>query len=202
MNVVEVFADVCCPFTHVGLRRLVQRRREIDSHLVLRVRSWPLELVNGAPLDAALIAAEVEELRLQVAPDLFAGFEPSRFPPTSLPALGLAAAAYQHDLASGERLSLLLRDALFEHGHDISQPDELEELATAAGLPGLAVAGQAVVDDWTEGRQRGVVGSPHFFVGQSDFFCPAMRIERIDGHLRIARDRAGFEEFIERCTRP
>src|SRR3954464_13451066 len=47
---IEVFADVACPFTHVGLCRLVARRRESNSDAVLWVRAWPLELVNGEPL--------------------------------------------------------------------------------------------------------------------------------------------------------
>ena len=29
MTVIEVFADVTCPFTHVGLRRFVERRGEL-----------------------------------------------------------------------------------------------------------------------------------------------------------------------------
>ena len=52
----------------------------------LRLRAWPLELVNDAPLDADLIADEVAALRAHVAPDLFAGFDPQHFPKTSLPA--------------------------------------------------------------------------------------------------------------------
>lgn len=65
---IEVFADVVCPFTHVGLRRLVERRHELGSSAVLRVRAWPLELVNGEPLAADVVAEEVRELREQVAP--------------------------------------------------------------------------------------------------------------------------------------
>ena len=67
-GVVEVYADVCCPFTHVGLVRFVQAREERGGGPVLHVRSWPLELVNGRPLDPAFIAEEVEEIRQQVAP--------------------------------------------------------------------------------------------------------------------------------------
>lgn len=70
---IDVFADVVCPFTHIGLRGLVERRREFGSSTVLRVRGWPLELVNGAPLAADVVAEEIRELRRQVAPDLFAG---------------------------------------------------------------------------------------------------------------------------------
>src|SRR5947209_6984790 len=97
---IEVFADVACPFTHVGLRRFVSQREASGRRdLVLRVRAWPLELVNGVPLDAAFIAEEVGDLRAQVAPALFAGFDERRFPHSSLPALALAAAAYEEGAA-------------------------------------------------------------------------------------------------------
>src|SRR5580765_3971359 len=97
MKTVEVFADVRCPFAHVGLRRLAGRLAAAGADVAFWVRAWPLELVNGAPLEGALIAEEVDELCDQVAPDLFAGFDPSRYPATSLPALGLAASAYRQD---------------------------------------------------------------------------------------------------------
>ncbi|MBX3286415.1 MAG: disulfide bond formation protein DsbA, partial [Actinobacteria bacterium] len=94
--VVEVFADLGCPFTHVGLRRFVERRAERgrgDVHLL--VRSWPLEVVNGTPLDADFIAEEVDDIRAAVAPDLFTGFAATAFPASSIPGLALAAAAYR-----------------------------------------------------------------------------------------------------------
>ena len=79
MTAIEVFADVTCPFTHVGLRRLVDLRTQLgrpDVHL--RVRAWPLEIVNGQPLDPDFIAEEVDDIRGQVAPDLFEGFAQPR----------------------------------------------------------------------------------------------------------------------------
>src|SRR6478735_6336015 len=40
---IEVFADVRCPFAHVGLRRLVERRRALGRDDVrLVVRAWPM----------------------------------------------------------------------------------------------------------------------------------------------------------------
>jgi hypothetical protein len=52
VSIIEVFADAGCPFTHVGLRRLVEHRDHAGrDDVVLRVRAWPLELVNGHPLD-------------------------------------------------------------------------------------------------------------------------------------------------------
>jgi len=40
---VTVFADIVCPFTHVGLRRLTQRRDQFKSSNRLLVNAWPLE---------------------------------------------------------------------------------------------------------------------------------------------------------------
>jgi 2-hydroxychromene-2-carboxylate isomerase len=198
---IEVFADVRCPFTHVGLHRLVDRRRQLGREgVVLWVRAWPLELVNGAPLDPALIAEEVEELRAQVAPELFAGFEPDRFPVSSMPALRVAAAAYAQSAASGERVSLALRRAVFEDGRDIADPTVLAAIVSDVGLAGLAEAtDEDVVADWREGEQRGVVGSPHFFVADESWFCPALDITRRDGHLQISSDAAAFERFVAAC---
>lgn len=197
---IEVFADVACPFTHMGLRRLVDRRRELASTVVLRVRAWPLELVNGEPLAADLVAEEVRELREQVAPDLFAGFDATRFPATSLPAMDLAAAAYRRSAPLGERVSLALRHALFEEGRDIAATDVLAGIAGAHGLGDPdAVDRSAVLADWREGHRRGVLGSPHFFVDDESFFCPALEITRVDDRLRITRDTAGFEAFLARA---
>ncbi len=123
MRVLEVFADVWCPFTHVGLRRLVtERDRRGRQDVVVRVRSWPLELVNGAPLASALAAEEIHALREVVAPELFRGFDEQTFPSTTLPALGLTALAYRRNDQTGERMSFALRTALFEEGRDVSDP--------------------------------------------------------------------------------
>ena len=199
--VIEVFADVGCPFTHVGLRRFVQRREQAGrSDVRLRVRAWPLEIVNGAPLDPDLIAEEVEDLRHTVAPDLFAGFAPERFPATSLPAMALAAAAYQQDLDLGLVVSLELRSQLFEQGLDISRPEVLAQVAQQHGLTFDPEDHASVLADHAEGVARAVIGSPHFFTPDGSFFCPALDISRdADGHLRIAADPARFEAFISTC---
>ena len=201
MSTIEVFADVRCPFTHVGLRRLVERRTVLGRDDVqLRVRAWPLELVNDAPLDADFIAEEVDEIREQVATDLFAGFDVAAFPSSSLPSLALAAKAYGVSIAAGEQVSLALRDAVFEHGRDIGEDDVLAEIGAAAGVEMPDAADhRRVLDDWAEGRERGVIGSPHFIVAETGFFCPALDIERVDGHLRIRTDGHAFDAFVERC---
>lgn len=201
MTVLEVFADVGCPFTHVGLRRVVDLRTELGRHdLTLRVRAWPLEIVNDQPLDPHFIAEEVDDIRRQVAPTLFEGFSEASFPASSLPALTLAAAAYDGDLATGERVSLALRDLLFEQGVDIADVEVLQRLAAEHGVAFDPTDTRQVLADHAEGVERGVIGSPHFFTPAGGFFCPSLDVHRDDdGHLRITADPAGFDRFIATC---
>lgn len=201
MTVIEVFADVGCPFTHVGLRRFVQRRAELGrDDVVLRVRCWPLEVVNGTPLDAHFIAEEVDDIRSQVAPDLFVGFDEASFASTFLPAMALAAAADAADPKVGEQVSLALRDLVFEQGVDVARADVLDQLARDHGVQADLSDTSAVLADHAEGVARGVVGSPHFFTPDGGFFCPSLDVGRDDGgHLRVTADPAGFERFLASC---
>ncbi len=199
---IEVFADIWCPFTHVGLRALAEERvRRGRTDVTLWVRAWPLELVNGEPMDGHHAAERGKALHDQVAPGLFTNMNPDSFPSTTLPALALVGRAYRIDHHIGERAAFAVRDALFEHGTDISDPSVLQALADdlAVGMPD-ADDHQRVLADYEEGKRRGVVGSPHFFAAGESAFCPALRISRdADDHLVIAADRHRLGEFIDRC---
>ena len=202
MKVIEVFADIWCPFAHVGLRCVVERRTELKREdAVLHVRSWPLELVNGAPLDPITTELHVQELRAQVAPDLFQRFDPKHFQTTTLPALAWVHAAYEMDKRRGEAVSLALRNALFEHGVDVSDPDALSDIVRAEGVNSFgATDEQAVLADWREGTERGVKGSPHFFCGHADAFCPSLDIFKDGtGHLEVQRNMNVLDTFLESC---
>lgn len=195
---VEVFADITCPFTHVGLTEFVRARRAAGrDHPLLIVRSWPLELVNDHPATPASVAGKVNALRASVAPDLFVGFDPDQFPTTSIPALALAGAAYANNTRTGEAVSLALRHALFEEGRDIADPDVLAALAAGFGVQAPAPGDdRGVRADWAEGQRRGVRGSPHFFVGDRAWFCPTLHIDEADGQLRVGRDPQAEAEFL------
>jgi len=201
LTVIEVFADVVCPFTHVGLRRFVARRAELGrDDVTLRVRAWPLEIVNAQPLDPQFIAEEIDDIRRQVAPALFQGFTEAAFPVSSLPALTLAAAAYDESLATGERVSLALRDLLFEQGIDIADTTVLARLACHHDVSVDLTDSRRVLEDHAEGLASGVVGSPHFFTPAGGFFCPSLDVHReAGGHLRITADTAGFDRFVATC---
>ena len=199
VHVVEVFADVACPFTHAGLLRISAWRTDHGlTEPLVRVRAWPLELVNGGRLQGSAIAPKVAALRAGVTPDLFAGFDPNRFPPTSLPAMVSEAAAYRRAPTVGEQFSFAVRTALFEDGLDIADPDVLRAIRKDVGAPDPTSEDEAtVMADYEEGRRRGVIGSPHYFTGDGGFFCPSLRIEhRAHGALDVGFDVDGFQQFI------
>ena len=196
-TVVEVYADITCPFTHVGWQRFVEGRAAVGRpDLTLRVRPWPLELVNGKPLGADFVAEEIEEIRPQVAEHLFLGFDTASFPSSTLAAHALAEAAYDLGLDVGESVSLELRKLLFEEGADVSDAVELAALDARHNIV-TAKSTNDVIDAYQTGITRGVKGSPHFFVGSADFFCPGLDIQRdSDGHLHVTADPETFDRFF------
>lgn len=198
MQHIEVFADVACPFAHAGLRQFVAYRQERGATApVLLVRAWPLELVNGTPHSGHQLAPEIAALRVEATPHLFDGFDAERFPTTSLATLAAAAAAYRAGPARGEAFSLAVRDALWEHGLDVSDLDVLRHLSDELDVPAPTADDEATVRaDLAEGRQRGVTGSPHFFTAGGDFFCPSLDISTDGGQMQVSFDQAGFREFI------
>lgn len=201
MGTVEVFADVLCPFTHAGLHTLLDRRaqRGLDEPK-LTIRAWPLELINGSPLDGHHVAAEIKALRASVRPDLFAGFSVDNWPATSMPAFGLAAAAARDgNPALMEEVGMALRNALFEEGRDIGRPEVVEAIGERFGLRPLGAEATlaAVRADWDEGKARGVVGSPHFFTDDGgDWFCPSLAISRDEVGDFVVAWKQGTEAFI------
>lgn len=198
---IEVFADVWCPFTHVGLHAIASARTAAGRDDVrIRVRAWPLELVNGHPMDPEAAARNAAALRDQVAPDLFAHVDVAHFPSSTLEALALTEAAYRVSIPDGERVAFALRDALFERGLDVSAESVLAAVAARAGVPMPTDADRdAVRASWDEGRSRGVIGSPHFFCGGRHVFCPSLELTRDDRGLTATRDDAALASFVADC---
>lgn len=198
--VIEVFADITCPFTHVGLKRVIEHVEEMDRPAVVRVRAWPLEWVNGTGLAVHAVTEKAQILGEQLGVDDFSGLDPDHWPSSTLPALDLAAAAYAVDMATGLAVSIELRSALFERGLDIGDPAVLDQIGDAhGGLRADATARAGVQADYDEGRRRGVRGSPHFWVDSDEFFCPALDLGHDDeGHLTARFDPDGLAAFFGR----
>jgi hypothetical protein len=49
-------------------------------------------------------------------------------------------------------------------------------------------------------KKKGVKGSPHFFCGDADAFCPSLNIRKDGtGHLEVERNMEVLDAFLERC---
>lgn len=201
--VIEVFADVWCPFTHAGLKAVAEQRQVRGREDVrIWVRSWPLELVNGRAMDPNAVLDHAKELREQVSPELFRGLDASTFPRSTLPVLALVAKGYKVGLGVGESLSYEVRDSLFERGREVTDRDTLVEMAASFGLSAPDPDDYAtVIAEWKEGRLRGVLGSPHFFCGASSVFCPSLDISgKPNGEGRAIRWNLGrLGAFLDEC---
>lgn len=195
---IEVYADIACPFAHAGLRRFEEQRSVLGTNLPrLRVRAWPLEIVNDEPHSGKHLAPEIDALRAEATPGLFEGFDAATFPSSTLDALATAAAAYRTGLDTGEAFSLAVRNALWEEGRDVSDPAELRKLADDLGVPEPTDEDRAsVTADLDQGRARDVDGSPHFFTPERDFFCPSLDISKDDGRMHVTVDQEEFLEFV------
>ena len=140
---VEVFAEVACPFTHVGLRRFVAERAAGGAARPLVVRAWPLEWVNGHPLDAHHVRAEIDALRETVAPELFAGF-------VALEPVGCRERYREEDTAALARVPLLtLFGDYLEGTMWLEFAEEWRELSERLGAAGgdarhVALAGSGI----------------------------------------------------------
>jgi predicted DsbA family dithiol-disulfide isomerase len=203
VQVIEVFADIWCPFTHVGLKIVAGQLRDRGRQdVMIRVRPWPLEWVNGRPMDPKATLDHVNELRDHVSTEFFVGFDASRFPHSTVPVLALVAHAYAAELKLGQALSFEVRDWLFERGLDVSEPDTLAAIARSFGLGTPDPDDYAiVVSEWKEGRRRDVAGSPHFFCAETSVFCPSLQISKNpqSGGRTIQTNLSRLQAFLDRC---
>ena len=165
------------------------------------VRSWPLELVNEAPMDPAKAKSNCDALREQVAPDAFAGVNVDNFPNSTRDALTLTAHAYKMSPELGEQAAFRVREALFEEGRNIGDRVVLDDLAQELGIVKYYdPSHNAVRADWEEGKKRGVIGSPHFFHGAQGTFCPSLQMTREAATgLTINTDTARLQQFLQQC---
>jgi predicted DsbA family dithiol-disulfide isomerase len=95
-------------------------------------------------------------------------------------------------------VALEVRDLTFEQGVDVADPAVLADLASRHGIEAPDPSERTRVEaDLAEGRERGVVGSPHFFVAGVDAFCPALDIQSGDAGLQVSVARDGFSSLVD-----
>ena len=196
---VEVFAEIACPFTHACIDTLVaERARRGTTSPRLVFRAWPLELVNGRPMSPKEGRRGDRRVASAGRTGSLPGLRRDAVPSSSIGAFGLAAAASRRGDDVGEAVGLAIRRGLFEEGRDLVDDNVLREIGAPFGVQPLSLedATTAVDADWQAGRIRGVKGSPHFFVGDREWFSPSLEIEKDDdGRITVRRDDATLADL-------
>ena len=173
---IQVWSDLLCPFTYVGLLRLRRARSRLglDGVVQLEHRTFPLELFNGphprrGTDTEAVGLGHIEpdaQFRVWAAAD-------DLYPHTVLLAAEAVHAASAQSLAAGEALDLALRRAFWTHSRSISHRQVILDIAgeSPTGLVDVTALAAAldsgryradVMADFAVAQTGTVAGSPTF----------------------------------------
>ncbi len=171
---IVVFADLGCPWAHVGIHRLQTARTRLESSISIDVRVFPLEIINAQPTPFRGLQNEIPALA-EMEPDagweLWAG-DATTWPVTTLLPMEAVEAAKEQGLDTSAKLDHALRRALFGESRCISMRHVILDVAASCDdldVPALTAA----LDD---GRARrpmldgyraaagDIQGSPHYFL--------------------------------------
>lgn len=208
---IDVFADVVCPWCHLGERRLTAALERIDATEAVQVRWRAFQLDPSAPEEPGplrpvlqrrygpgALDAMTERLR-DAGPEVGIEFRFDRVRRVnSLAALRLVAWADETEGPdAGRRLLDRLFRAYFTEGGDISDPSSLTRWAADAGLDAALAAealaarsGAARVDaDLADAAERAVTGVPTFVIDDGWAIPGAQDVDTMASLLRRALER-------------
>lgn len=171
---IVVFADLGCPWAHVGVHRLHAARKRVGRSVSIDVRVFPLEIINSQPTPFRGLQNEIPVLS-EMEPDagweLWAG-DATTWPVTTLLSMEAVEAAKEQGLDASAQLDHALRRALFGESRCISMRHVILEVAascTGVDVPALAAAlddGRArrsMLDGYRTAADA-IQGSPHYFL--------------------------------------
>ena len=204
---VDIIADVICPWSRIGVQRLVTALEAL--HGPVELRWFPFQLnpdmpPEGMALDAYLVQrfgdrkaiepALLELTRLAAEEGVELAFDQIDHVPNTFDAHCLVHAAAGSALQTDIALALL--DAYYADAADIGNTDVLRHIGRIAGLDTASI--DAAFDDQrlrtvvaaneATARNAGVAGVPNFLINQRVFVVGAQERDQ----LVTAMDRALF----------
>ena len=192
---IELFYDVGSPYTYLAVTQV--EAMEARTGATVRLRPFLLGGVfkstgNSPPAQVAAKARWMREDLERWAAHYGVPYRlSSRFPLNTLATQrALAAADLEGGQAALRALTMPLFRAYWVDDRDVSSPEVIAEVATAAGLDVAGLLARASQDDakqhlrvtTEEAIARGAFGSPSFFVGDALFFGND-RIPLLEAHL-------------------
>lgn len=163
------WGEYYCPWTYVATVRLQAVAPEYRGRVRLRLRAFPLELIDGTSAPRDILEQEWWLAALQEPAASFAPYRSDDWPTTTLPAFEAAWCASQQGDDAFTEFDRRLRRAFFAESRNIGRRETMLEIAAEAGLDmprfGRAFAGEdaraAVLAEARIGRERyRVEGTP------------------------------------------
>jgi predicted DsbA family dithiol-disulfide isomerase len=128
------WGEYYCPWTYVATARLRAVMPELQERATLRLRPYPLELIDGYAAPRDILEQEWWLAAIQEPSAPFAPYRGDDWPTTTMPAFEAAwCAARQGDDAFAD-YDMRVRRAFFAEGRNIGNPEVLREIAGEAGL--------------------------------------------------------------------
>jgi hypothetical protein len=107
---------------------------ELQGRATLRIRPYPLELIDGYAAPRDVLDREWWLAAIQEPEAAFAPHSGDDWPTTTLPAFDAAWCAARQGADAFSDYDLRVRRAFFAEGRNIGRPDVLREIAAEAGL--------------------------------------------------------------------
>ncbi len=135
---------------------------EFRGRVTLRIRAFPLELIDGESAPRDILEQEWWLAAIQEPATHFAPYSGQDWPTTTLPAFEAAWCAARQGEDAFANFDLRVRRAFFGEGRNIGRPEVLREIAEEAGLDGTRFeqdfasgeARPAVIEEAKLGRER------------------------------------------------
>jgi predicted DsbA family dithiol-disulfide isomerase len=206
--IIEIWSDFACPYCYIGEKKLEKAIAEmaLDQPIDIRFKSFQLDVnaVSHAGEDINNLIAKkygmpYEQAKaannqiVAIAKDVGLDFDFDQIKPGNT---GQAHELFKHadSVGKGEAMAEKLFAAYFEKGLDISNTDNLLELASAIGLDGDEVSkvfdqktykDQVLADQKTAG-DMGINSVPFFVINNQYTVSGAQSVE----HFKMALEKA------------
>lgn len=217
------WAEYYCPWCYVGAVRLHAITLEYQGRVKLRIRAFPLEILDNDPAPRDILEQEWWLAAIQEPTAAFAPYPSDDWPTTTLPAFEAAWCASRQGDDVLLDYDLRVRRAFFAEGRNIGRREVLLEIAEEAGLDlprftrdlSSGQALPAVLEEARLGREQyRVRGTPTLMLADGTrlrhpIAYPRMRDRRVigvtplpcHGEECLAATRDLFEKALQQSER-
>lgn len=189
------WGEYYCPWTYIAVVRLRQVMPALEGRVTLRLRPYPLELIDGFAAPRDVLAQEWWLAAIQEPHAAFSAHSGDDWPTTTLPAFEAAWCAARQGEEAFADFDLRVRRAFFAEGRDIGSREVMHEIARESVLDrarfdsdfSSGAALPAVVEEARLGREQyRVRGTPTLMLSNGKKIRHPMAYPRMENDVITA----------------